>query len=61
MSEAGPSGPASFLVRVGVLVRSPSWRVPGWAIPLAGGTLAATVAVLWYASALWYFNDIKLP
>ena len=44
-----------------VLVRSPSWRVPGWAIPLAGGTLAATVAVLWYTSALWYFNDFKLP
>jgi Family of unknown function (DUF6529) len=44
-----------------VLVRSPRWRVPGWALPLAGGTLVVTVAVLWYTSALWYFNDFKLP
>jgi hypothetical protein len=44
-----------------VLVRSPGWRVPGWALPLAGGGLVATVAVLWYTSALWYFNDFHLP
>jgi hypothetical protein len=44
-----------------VFVRSPSWRLPGWALPLAGGTLVATVAVLWYTSALWYFNDFSLP
>jgi Family of unknown function (DUF6529) len=44
-----------------VLVRSPRWRVPSWALPLAGGTLVVTVAVLWYTSALWYFNDFKLP
>lgn len=44
-----------------VLVRSPRWRVPGWALPVVGGTLVATVAVLWYTSALWYFNDFSLP
>ena len=44
-----------------VLVRSPGWRVPGWGLPLLGGTLVATVAVLWYTSALWYFNDFRLP
>jgi Family of unknown function (DUF6529) len=44
-----------------VLVRSPRWRVPSWGLPLLGGTLVATVAVLWYRSALWYFNDFKLP
>jgi hypothetical protein len=43
------------------LVHSPRWRVPRWALPLLGGTLVATVAVLWYTSALWYFNDFKLP
>jgi hypothetical protein len=49
-----------FVAKV-VLVRSPRWRVPGWAFPLAGGTLVTLVAVLWYTSALWYFNDFSLP
>jgi Family of unknown function (DUF6529) len=44
-----------------VLVHSPGWRRPGWALPLVGGALVATVAVLWYTSALWYFNDFSLP
>ena len=42
-----------------VIVRSR--RLPGWALPLAGGTLVALVALLWYSSALWYFNDDSLP
>jgi Family of unknown function (DUF6529) len=50
----------AFVAKI-VLVRSPRWRVPGWALPVVGGTLAATVAVLWYTSALWYFNDFRLP
>jgi Family of unknown function (DUF6529) len=49
-----------FLGKV-VLVRSPGWRVPSWTLPVLGGALVATVAVLWYTSALWYFNDFKLP
>ena len=44
-----------------VLVQSPRWRVPGWALPVVGGTLVVVVAVLWYTSALWYFNDFSLP
>jgi hypothetical protein len=36
-------------------------RFPGWLLPLAGGTLVALVAVLWYTSALWYFNGYSLP
>jgi len=36
-------------------------RLPGWALPLAGGTLVGLVAVLWYTSAFWYFNDYSLP
>ena len=42
-----------------IIVRSR--RLPGWALPLAGGTVVVLVAVLWYTSALWYFNDYSLP
>jgi hypothetical protein len=42
-----------------IIVRSR--RLPGWALPLAGGTLVLMVAVLWYTSALWYFSDYRLP
>jgi hypothetical protein len=38
-----------------------SRRLPGWTLPLAGGTLVVLVAALWYTSALWYFNDFRLP
>ena len=36
-------------------------RLPGWVLPLMGGILAVTVAVLWYTSALWYYNGYQLP
>ena len=42
-----------------IVVRSR--RLPGWALPVAGGTLVVLVAVLWYTSALWYFNNYSLP
>ena len=38
-----------------------SRRLPGWALPVAGGTLATLVVVLWYSSALWYFDGFQLP
>ena len=38
-----------------------SRRFPGWVLPLVGGTLVTVVALLWYTSALWYFNDFSLP
>ena len=38
-----------------------SRRLPGWMLPVAGGTLVTLVVVLWYTSALWYFNDYQLP
>ena len=50
----------AFVAKI-VLVHSPRRRVPGWALPVVGGALVATVAVLWYTSALWYFNDFRLP
>ena len=38
-----------------------SRRLPGWTLPAAGGTLAVIVGVLWYSSALWYYNGYQLP
>jgi hypothetical protein len=38
-----------------------SKRLPGWALPVAGGTLAIIIGVLWYTSALWYYNGYQLP
>jgi hypothetical protein len=38
-----------------------SRRLPGWVLPVAGGTLAIVVGVLWYTSALWYYNGFQLP
>jgi hypothetical protein len=38
-----------------------SRRLPGWLLPLAGGTLAVVITVLWYTSALWYYNGYQLP
>ena len=32
------------------------------ALPIfAGGALAVLVGVLWYTSALWYYNGYRLP
>jgi hypothetical protein len=36
-------------------------RLPGWALPVAGGTLAVLIVALWYTSALWYYNNGALP
>jgi hypothetical protein len=48
----------AFAAKV-TIVRSKS--LPGWTLPVAGGTLVALVAVLWYTSALWYYNDFSIP
>ncbi|MFE4258755.1 DUF6529 family protein [Streptomyces sp. NPDC056883] len=48
----------AFAAKV-LLVRSR--RLPGWALPLAGGALVVGVVVLWYTSALWYFNGDSVP
>ena len=48
----------AFVAKV-VLVQTR--RLPGWVLPAAGGTLAVLVAVLWYTSALWYYNGYQLP
>jgi uncharacterized protein DUF6529 len=38
-----------------------SRRLPGWTLPVAGGILVTTVTVLWYTSALWYYNGFSVP
>ena len=30
-------------------------------LPVAGGVLAVVVGVLWYTSALWYYNGFHVP
>ena len=48
----------AFAAKV-LLVRSS--RLPGWALPVAGGALVTAVVVLWYSGALWYFGGFQLP
>jgi hypothetical protein len=43
-----------FVVKV-LFVRNHSY--PGWVLPVAGGTLFATLASLWLTSSLWYFTN----
>jgi hypothetical protein len=33
--------------------------LPGWALPLAGGTLFAVLATLWATSSFWYFTNVR--
>jgi hypothetical protein len=48
----------AFAAKV-LIVRSR--RLPGWALPVAGGLLVTLIAVMWYSSALWSFNGFRLP
>jgi hypothetical protein len=48
----------AFVAKI-LLVRSK--RLPGWALPVAGGTLVTVVVVLWYSAARWYFDGFRLP
>jgi hypothetical protein len=38
-----------------------SRRLPGRLLPVVGGALVTAVAVIWYTSALWFFDDYHLP
>ncbi|MGW7410633.1 DUF6529 family protein [Streptomyces sp. NPDC054833] len=48
----------AFVAKV-LVVRSR--RLPGWALPAAGGVLVTTIAVLWYSAALWFLNGYAVP
>jgi Family of unknown function (DUF6529) len=46
----------AFIAKV-LVVRGGS-RFPGWALPLAGGTLFAILLGLWLTSSLWFFRNV---
>ncbi|GAB7181847.1 hypothetical protein ATKI12_1678 [Kitasatospora sp. Ki12] len=48
----------AFVTKV-VVVRHP--RLPGWALPTAGGALTVLIALLWYSAALWQLNGLHVP
>jgi uncharacterized protein DUF6529 len=33
--------------------------LPGWALPVAGATLASTLGFLWLTSSWWYFFNVR--
>jgi Family of unknown function (DUF6529) len=43
----------AFTVKMLVLTRS---GLPGWALPVLGGTVFAVLVMLWLTSALWFFT-----
>ncbi len=36
-------------------------RLPGWSLPVVGGTLFALLTGVWLTSSLWYFTTIGFP
>jgi hypothetical protein len=49
---------AMFVAKV-VIVRSR--RLPGWVLPVAGGSLICGIALMWYTAALWVLNGETVP
>jgi hypothetical protein len=35
--------------------------LPGWGLPVLGGTVLASLALVWATSALWFFTRSGLP
>ncbi|MET8628923.1 DUF6529 family protein [Kitasatospora sp. NPDC004669] len=48
----------AFVAKV-IVVRHRRW--PGWALPLAGGTLVTAIALIWYVAPFWYLNGFQVP
>jgi hypothetical protein len=57
-SVAGCFFYGAFATKV-LVVRSR--RLPGWALPAAGGALFTAVVVLWFTSSLWFFDTVGFP
>jgi Family of unknown function (DUF6529) len=45
-----------FAVKI-IFVRSRAY--PAWVLPVAGGTLFAMLATLWFSSAFWYLTQVR--
>lgn len=50
-------GSAIYGAFIGKVVIVRSRGVPGWALPLAGGTLFSILLGLWLSSALWFLSN----
>ncbi|MGQ0849312.1 MAG: DUF6529 family protein [Actinomycetota bacterium] len=48
----------AFLVKV-TAVRSK--RLPGWTLPVVGGTVFTSLVILWLTSSLWFFTTVGFP
>lgn len=48
----------AFVVKV-VTVRTR--RVPGWLLPVIGGTVFTSLVGLWLTSSLWFFSTVGFP
>lgn len=35
--------------------------LPGWALPAVGGTLFASLSLIWMTSSLWFFTEFGFP
>jgi hypothetical protein len=49
-------GCAFYGVFVSKMLALKSHRLPGWLVPVLGGTLFTVLILLWLTSALWYFT-----
>jgi hypothetical protein len=36
-------------------------RLPGWALPVLGGSLVTILTALWFTSAFWFFTNVDFP
>ena len=52
-------GSAVYGVLAGKLLVLRTPRFPGWALPVAGGTLFTVLAVMWLTSSWWYFTEVR--
>ncbi len=48
----------AFVAKV-VVVESKS--LPGWTLPVAGGTVFTALVVIWLTSSLWFFDNFGFP
>jgi hypothetical protein len=57
-SVAGCFFYGAFATKI-IVVRSKN--LPGWALPVVGGTLFTVLMVLWLTSSFWFFTTIGFP
>lgn len=38
-----------------------SHRLPGWTLPVFGGSVFSALVVIWFTSSLWFFNNVGFP